>query len=183
MCFFDISHVGPAHPDTIAEAKKQNQIAVFDLANFNEIPTGLERSRDVTSAWGNPFNRQPQQPMHDEGWNRFKAIMDAAQLHGSDPRSMYLRADREGQGLSDWLSPTPVEGRRPYIDAQSYTPEELNQYHRRYQDEALQHYKQDPSSPYFDYENFIDWYGTYHPERLGSAKTGASNPDLHAQRT
>lgn len=49
--FLDVSHVGPAHPDTISEAKKQNQLAVFDLANFQEIPTGLERSRDVTSAW------------------------------------------------------------------------------------------------------------------------------------
>lgn len=49
--FLDISHVGPATPETIAEAKKANQLAIFDLANFNEIPTGLDRSRDVTSAW------------------------------------------------------------------------------------------------------------------------------------
>lgn len=48
--FLDISHVGDPTPETIQEAKKQNQLAVFDLSNFQEIPTGLERSRDVTSA-------------------------------------------------------------------------------------------------------------------------------------
>src|SRR4051812_12354258 len=30
--FLDISHVGPPTPDTIADAKKQRQIALFDLA-------------------------------------------------------------------------------------------------------------------------------------------------------
>jgi hypothetical protein len=39
--FLDISHVGPPTPDTIADAKKQKQIALFDLANAQEIPTGV----------------------------------------------------------------------------------------------------------------------------------------------
>jgi hypothetical protein len=47
--FLDVSHVGPPTADTVSEAAKQNQVAVFDLANFNEIPTGVTRD-SVTSA-------------------------------------------------------------------------------------------------------------------------------------
>jgi hypothetical protein len=73
--FLDISKVGPAHPDTVQEAAKNNQLAVFDLSNFNEIPTGVTRSRDVTSfkqssEWEDLFGIEepawdwPQHPKH-----------------------------------------------------------------------------------------------------------------------
>ena len=40
FAYIDVSYVGPPEEDTIARAKEAQQIAVFDLANFEEIKTG-----------------------------------------------------------------------------------------------------------------------------------------------
>lgn len=50
--FLDVTQVGPAHPDTIKAAAKANQLAVFDLSTFQEIPTGI--TREVTADWHLP---------------------------------------------------------------------------------------------------------------------------------
>jgi hypothetical protein len=49
--FLDISHIGPVHQDTINEAAKAKQLAVYDLERGQEIPTGVEREVEHTSTW------------------------------------------------------------------------------------------------------------------------------------
>jgi hypothetical protein len=49
--FMDVSVVGPAHEDTVSEASKAKQKAVWDIKNQIEIPTGANiNDRLVTSA-------------------------------------------------------------------------------------------------------------------------------------
>lgn len=114
--FLDISHVGPATPETIAEAKKANQLAVFDLANFNEIPTGLERSRDVTSS--HPVNLYHYAPSAAREQIRSQGLIPWAHQQdeetGGDWDHVWLDERKDNRpGMDTWevlgLSPWSIE--------------------------------------------------------------------------
>lgn len=119
--FLDISHVGPAHPDTIQEAAKKNQIAVFDLANFNEIPTGVQRDgvkREMTSATNALTGEPMDEP--DGGWDAWGGKGEKDALTGDCP---YCKSPNTGSRIINPAnSPDPYTRENATKHPEAYKP-------------------------------------------------------------
>ncbi len=73
--FMDISHVNPDYESAIQEAKAANQLAIFDLSNMQEIPTGVQRSREMTSRVAYELPITPLPRSLDDHWLQWQPGM------------------------------------------------------------------------------------------------------------
>lgn len=90
--YLDVSQVGEPTPATIQAAEANGQLAVFDLENFNEIPTKLKGATDGQASLI-PDNNSGQVP----GTDQSGSLSRIAETQGSpSPQEVGLQATREG---------------------------------------------------------------------------------------
>lgn len=194
--FLDVSHIGPPTKDTIDEAKKANQIAVFDLANANEIPTGVKRDVSITSAWDESafktairWNITPDQRALNRYHDRKQMMKENLQVRTADelaniwdnafklgvaPQAVHINHAYGPEGHRSWHSAGPTDAHQSWP---AYSPnlnhalrtfgdEWMNKWHQDYQATKRKQFIDNPDTMSHEYEDWTDWYAQHAPQHF-----------------
>jgi hypothetical protein len=133
--FMDVSVVGPAHEDTVSEASKAKQKAVWDIKNQIEIPTGANINyRLVTSAYDH------QAVLDANRGQNLQGLPGAVNVPGYGPLQFHAHGDI--QRVANEYNAANGLGAHP-MDYQRVNPERSAQIAQAY--EQMPHAPNDPT--------------------------------------